>query len=441
MMNFIVFLLFFVFIFGPTLDLGVGQISDVSFLLSSVIVLYTLVVKGWSCPSYVYRPLVILVCILFLSILNTTFFDMDNIHIGYRAIFRPIRIAVIFLSGYFLVRYIVDFYREKYFLNYACIYHKIVWLVFLSIGVHAILMVAQFAIPELRGFVYEFTFAKEQLEYNKMFRMAGLSGGGGAQISYVQGLGGLIGFYLLFLQEGRHKGVALLFIIAITFSIILSGRSGFIPLVLGLLFYSSIAAIRLLMNLHIPIRVNLGIMLILAAATFLIPLFSGVFGDNSIYLEIAVRRTFKTLINFNETGNLEDDTVSALLEMFIIPNEWAHLLFGKSSYIENNTYYEIWTDIGYFRVIWSYGLIGLFFYVFFYLMMALKLLPSFFDRRYVYVCSLPLFMVLLVYIMNLKEIFFMSKFSFQINILIYFSYIILNFKKRDDCGEKNSENY
>ncbi|WP_352256073.1 hypothetical protein, partial [Pseudoalteromonas sp. 19-MNA-CIBAN-0066] len=59
------------------------------------------------------------------------------------------------------------------------------------------IMSVQFFSVEFKDFIYNFTMAKYQLEHYQNFRMAGLSGGGGAQLSFTQSFGFLIGLYLL----------------------------------------------------------------------------------------------------------------------------------------------------------------------------------------------------------------------------------------------------
>ena len=169
----------------------------------------------------------------------------------------------------------------------------------------------------------------------------------------------------------------------------------------------------------------------LSLLVFLFPLFQEILGDNYVYFETAINRTFKTFIDFHNTGRLEDDTVAALLEMIIIPTDTAHFIFGKSSYLENNTYYQIMTDIGYFRIIWGYGFFGLLLHILFYFFMATLLLPNFLKPRLFYCCSLPLLHILMVYVMNMKEIFFMTKFSFQIFLLLYFFCVALFIRPRE----------
>lgn len=422
LLNYSVILFFLVF--GPLLDIGLGQLGDVSFLISLLIIFYTILHTKLEIPKYLIFCLSITVCISIIALLNSFVFDVFEVEVGLRAILRPVRVFFVVLSCFCFVKLI-----EEKMLSLNISQHErliiLVQLLYVIILLHGLLMCLQFVFPDLRDYVYRFTYAKYQLEYNKLFRMAGLTGAGGAQTSFVQGLGCLLGWFLFFCSSYKHKIYVLFGNILLIVSIILSGRTGLIVVFLGFFFFLFLS----LFDFTEKLKLRTSHIFLFFIPFVFTMLFIGsvpdLLGDNYKYFETAFNRTFKTIIDLFETGSFEDDTISALSKMLIIPDDFLHLLFGKSSYLEGNTYYNIMTDIGYLRLVWGYGLLGLFMHIFFYLLLLLRIFKfkfnSFVDMYFYF---LPVILIFFVFIMNTKEIFFFTRTSSHIIFIIVFYYIL-----------------
>lgn len=402
------FFVWLLVIFGPVLDLGIGPFSDLSFLVCFILIFF-------GSKIYVDRFYVFLSSLLFaicmLALFTAIFFDYSELAVGLRAILRPIRVLVVMWAVIILSNLTVQMLSKRFPNDDVLeIYLKALSIVYGVLVLHAVIMVSQFLFPTFRDFVYQFTMAKYQLDFYQNFRMAGLSGAGGAQVSFVQGLGFCLGAFLWSKVHAKKTIIVLNFILV--FSVILSGRSGLIPVFLVILFFVFKSLIWMF---------NFGVIkkefFSKSSVFWLLTFFSAIaFGvvrllENE-YVVIALERTFATFISYSETGEFSDNTLVALSNMFVLPSEFLHILFGKASYLETNTFYDFNTDIGYFRLIWGYGVLGLGIHIAFYCAMLLVSIRLGVCRRFF--LEVNVFLVLLIFLFNSKEIFFFSKMSFQI---------------------------
>lgn len=419
-----IFILWFFFVFGPTLDTPLKLFGDVSFILTIILSSFFLLKNH---DIKIIQLLSVVFFIFLLALLNTLLFDSENISVGYRAILRPIKACGVIMASVVLVE--LAFKSKPLKCTLKDRGDHLVFILYMTIVVHALIMLAQFFIPTFKEWVYSFTLAKYQLEHYQMFRMAGLSGGGGAQVSFVQSLGFILGLYLLNITK---KNI-LIYIgnIAIIASVFLSGRSGFLVVFISICFYIMMRFFRFIKTGRAKFSViNLLFLTCLCVGVGL--LFSELMTNNE-YLNVAFQRTFATIINFQETGVIKDNTLEAMGKMFLLPESIEHLLIGKSSYIENNTYYKVFTDIGYFRLIWAYGVLGLMLHMFFYFLLV-KI--SLINKTNKVLSQYVILIFVMVFIFNVKEIFFFTKMSFQITLLLFF---ILFYSSRESsvvmgCG-------
>lgn len=417
-------IILFFLVFGPLLDVGLGQLGDVSFLISLLIILYTILQHKLVIPKYLIFCLLILIYISIIALLNSLFFDALEVEVGLRAILRPVRVFFLVLSCFCFVKLI-----EEKMLSLNISQHKrliiLVQMLYIIIFLHGLLMCLQFVFPDLRDYIYSYTYAKYQLEFNKMFRMAGLTGAGGAQTSFVQGLGCLLGWFLFFYSSYKYKVYVLLGNILLIISIILSGRTGLIVVFIGFFYFLFLSFFDGTEKLKIRTAHIYLFFVPFVLTMFFIGNIPDFLGDNYKYFETAFNRTFKTIMDLFETGSFEDDTINALSKMLIFPDDFLHLLFGKASYLEGNTYYNIMTDIGYLRLVWGYGLLGLLMHIFFYVLLLIRIFRFKFDSFVdMYVYFLPVILLLFVFIMNVKEIFFFTRTSSHIIFIVVFYYIL-----------------
>ena len=91
------------------------------------------------------------------------------------------------------------------------------------------------------------------------------------------------------------------------------------------------------------------------------------FLQNFLYnLGVDVGYAFELYNNFSSTGSLETSSSDKTAEMWnVIPNNIKTWIIGDARYIDpkDPTAYYMHTDVGFLRVIWYGGLVGLFFYL------------------------------------------------------------------------------
>lgn len=415
-------LLWFFIIFGPVLDSPAGQFGDISFLVACALALRCFYIK----LSSIYINSLFLLCgICILALTTAIITDWDVIDVAVRAVLRPIKTAILLLGVVSLTQLTISYYVRLNNANSREVFYKVIEIIFYCIVLHALIMVLQFLVPSFKNFIYSLTMAQYQLEHYQFFRMAGLSGGGGAQVSVVQSLGILLGFSLL--RQNRSHLTIILAQLLIIMSIFLSGRSGFLTVFIVVLFYFLLSLLFLIYSSRIVLKFSrLALYFCLFGAFVVVITYLLQVND---YFMVAFERTFDTFINYKESGELSDNTLSALGQMFILPTEFMHLLFGRASFLENNTFYNINTDIGYFRLIWGYGLFGLLLHILVYSLVSIVAFKVYFyDRGAAYLC----FVILaLIFLFNAKEIFFFTKMSFQItlSVLCAAHYAFLSAKK------------
>lgn len=399
--QYIIFFLWFVLIFGPVLDVGLGRLADTSFLIA---VLLTMRLAWVGLKRIDLFMIACLSGVFFLSAATLAFSDLGQHLFALRAPLRPFRATIIYLAIVSLSEYTVTKLKSRNESRIGVVLNAL-FLVYLTVVLHGAIMLLQFVSPDIRNFIYNLTFAKNQLEFYQQFRMAGLSGGGGAQVSAVQGMGTLIAIFVF--SRGFARGTVIFTLPILLGSIILSGRTGILVFAISCVF-----GLFLLLSGRIK-GISFGNFMSVLAAMALLSFFGGQvlsLFTGSDYFEIAFNRTFDTVINFFETRAFEDTTVNALSGMFILPESFLHIIFGQASYIENNTFYGINTDIGYFRLIWAYGLLGLALHVMFYGgFLRISILNSGLSASYVYFCMVFIF---LIFFLNTKEIFFLTSMSF-----------------------------
>jgi hypothetical protein len=416
----------FLFIFAPVLDSPLGPFGDLAAISAVVLVLlhfsYHRTLR-WSGLIY----LVGLLCLISVSALFGFFlFDSRSGELSVQAIIRPLKGVCFVLGAYCLVEKGIR--RGFDFVDF-------VWCVFIAINIHALIMVAQFIFSDFRELVYSFTEAKHVLEVYQATRMAGLSGAGGAQLSVAQGMGGLLSLYLWMMARNKlDQTKAVLGGFLCFLSVLLCGRSGvlvyaiFGPILLffGFLLNSSGRHFSLTKSVY----GGASVCMLFVGAVVLFSLLMD--SEEARYIFF---RTFRTFIDYSETGQVKDNTFLAIVNMFHFPDKAEHIIFGRPSYLHLNTYYGINSDIGYIQLLWAYGVIGSILYCVFYLaMVGFVVEKQSLDTLAAVLVLLALGVILFF---NAKEVFFLARINFQITLLLFFA-LILNtgFRQLNLVGQK-----
>lgn len=412
----------FAFIYAPVLNVSVGfsfYFDSQAVLCVALMGAAALLTTGnfFRIPGPVKTLCLILVSIAAYGLLSALFLSSESgtFHVA----LRPLR-TLITVGGIYAFLLIARSYQVR-----GLDVH-VVESVYIAISAHSALMVLQFFFPEVRDFIYQYTFADQMLKWNQQFRMAGLSMGGGAQISVFQAMGFLILPFVL--VRSRSFGSTVLNCLAgavIFLSIVFSGRSGliaivfFFPAALILAATSDRAAgqyRRLLLAGVASLSCLAAIALALSAVERIDTFVGSEFAD--LY-EVAVNRTFQTFLG-------EDETLTDLQENHLfMPEDARTLVFGNPRLIEldqNNDFRILRSDSGYVRLLFGYGILGSIMNYAFYMV----LLRHAWKRRQQHPVSSRVSMLLAVVILffHIKEIFVFTRIGLSITCLLFLALLL-----------------
>ncbi|ASF13678.2 hypothetical protein [Shewanella sp. FDAARGOS_354] len=423
--NAILFISIFFIIYGPVLDTSLGEVVDLSFFTCIVLMLFGALRKSVVFSNrFIYQLVTFLLIIMALCLANAVLLDTYGVQYALRPILRPVRVIPVIFGIAVLCHYVI--HENPRFSMYSFVY-----IIYLAILLHALIMTIQFFNVDFRNFIYQYTTAKYVLEIYQATRMAGLTGAGGAQLSIVQSCGLILGVFL-FVQtnSSSQKFIVFLTFPLIILSVFMAGRSGFITAFLFCPLY--LIYLSALISLKRAVVTSMGVLVsLLATFSLLWFLFYDILSQNVSFVS-AFQRIFDSFIAYNQGEGVKVNTVSRLSEMFIIPDESLHLLFGKASYLNNNTTYDIDTDIGYFRLLWGYGILGSIFHYLFYIFAITKIICcSYLSKAEK---SLPIILLFLILFFNSKEILVFSRINFQITMLVLFFAFFINWSRKSNYG-------
>ncbi|MEK9612436.1 MAG: hypothetical protein VW080_00740 [Flavobacteriaceae bacterium] len=331
---------------------------------------------------------------------------------------RPIRIFATLLAGYIMV----TFMRNKYPDHYQ---QKALDFIFLSITMHAVIMLLQFVFPDFKDLIYSFTTNgdyRSSFDYN--FRMGGLSGGtGGAILSVVQAVGIILYPFVVRDKNLLNKVKFFIFALIIFSSFLVCGRSGLWAVILflpGAFFLKDD-----FLKLSSIFKFSLIIVSVILIFMILIVYLGTLDTDNTVFL--ALNRTLDTFINFKETGEFNDNTTSILADHILFPTELHIYFIGETEHIVNSQFErEVESDIGYIRNLWSYGIFGT-------LAFVLPMITITFDA----LLSKRFFMARAVIVLSVLMLFFHLKESFLYARMLLSIFAVLlalyHFEKRDNA--------
>ena len=412
-------ILTFLIIFSPVLDIGLGPFSDLIILFCLGLILFWFIFfRNEKIDNLIMDLSIVLLLVFIFSSIALITTDINYFNEGLRGPLRPIRALITVLGCYLLAKLYLKKYGENELKDI------IPQHIYYGISFHALIMTLQFFSPEFREIIYSFTTAKNQIEFYQEFRMAGLAGAGGAQISAFQSLGFFIGLHLAFNSKIKFPVflVAQLFIILSCF---FSGRTGLYIILLGSLIYIPTAFYSQKFRGFKRFALG-GIGILVLSIGLFFQLYSNNFYDIQ-FLSVAFQRNFEAFLSFSETGSFQESTISTLFEMVILPSDIETIVFGD---------YRLWSDsgthgsglprilesdIGYIRFLWGYGIIVSTLNYLFYILLGYYVWKSKSDKPLKFLC---IFLILMIFILHMKEIFIFTRTGLSIISLISFCAIL-----------------
>lgn len=407
----------FLLIFGPVVRSPLGSFGDLSILTAAIFFVWSLLV-GCHLTKNIKLFCWIAFILTLLAFLNSLFIS-EYIELKYlQVILRPLKGLIIFLGVYYAIIRLLKPSIETMGPRKA--YESLLTAVYATVLVHGFIIIFQFVFPAFRDLTYAVLINSNVLEFNKQFRMPGLAGAGGAQVSAVQGLGFFIGVHLAMIKKKSLPFIIGNLILVMSF--VLTGRTGFVLVGISFLYWI-VNTVFKKRSISSTIKVRGLLARILMVAILLLFISKGVsffFSDSydDPMLKVAIDRTFETYLNFTETGDFSDTTLSSLSEMYEFPEKISTLIFGDVV-LYDNTAAGYNSDIGFVRILWGYGLIGLAGHIIFYLLMGHLILSS--RTRQIMGAeniTFGLWVLGSVFVLNYKEPFFFSRMSYQITLFV-----------------------
>ena len=375
-----------------------------------IIIIVLMVVSGCTKAIFLQRTSMWFMWILFAIICYgfATGFVISLNAVSHVAL-RPIR-ALLTLIGCYSVLILIARIKKQNLITLP-----IDKYIFFSIAAHSLIMIAEFISPPFRDAIYTYTVSLERVVGARLYySMAGLSNGGGAQISVYQSIGVLL-LPLLLAKTTTLKSKVFISLcgVASFISVLISGRSGvvgifiFYPVVLFLIDKDELFLKKALSN-----AIFGGF--VLAFALFVL------IWDSNAFFKYESSEGFEAVkIRSIELARGEDTTVELLLDDHILfPDDIETFFWGNPRLFEsdqNDSYRILNSDIGYVRVLFGYGLFGSFLHYLFY-GGVIKLSFSVYKKQSPFrnFAAFSIVVAIVILFFNCKEVFVFTRVGFSI---------------------------
>ncbi|KMQ51301.1 hypothetical protein CHISP_1784 [Chitinispirillum alkaliphilum] len=328
------------------------------------------------------------------------------------------------LSSYAIAHLYFEKYKEE-----AAQY--IIYGVFVSGVVHAIIMALAFFSDPFRTVLYSFVALSETGAsfYRRGIRSPGLTSSGSDGLSVFQASTMVFGIVYLFTTNRKKTEIGRMLIYGTTFivlllSLFLSARTGLVVLIFGIVLF--IIYKVFIPKIAIRKKTIQKVWLLTCLCAFLVPMLIHLI-MNSPYHRMAYR-AFELYYNYTETGDVYTTSTNSLKEMFFLPENKNHLLFGDGNFGRDSNLPYIRSDVGYVRSIYGAGIIGtvfMYMWILYIMIMALKYWQT--SPRLAF---LLVFLVLTILLFNIKVFHFAAKRETFKVLFILFTVLLLQTKFR-----------
>ncbi|WP_209327698.1 hypothetical protein [Pseudoalteromonas sp. PA2MD11] len=271
----------------------------------------------------------------------------------------------------------------------------------LAITLNAIFVLLMFALPSFRAIIYNLTGALDTLNYTTTIaagiRNPGLTYGL-SQTSIFQAIGTLISLHIFRAvgTNNKTKMLMLVFVVVNTISCFFIGRAGLLLSIVFIALYGVTNVKRLI---------------VLAGLVILVLFYYFSFTSELEKEEVKVQvERAEEIINVlqgestNTTENMED--------MFHLPEGVSSIIGGYG--MGRSEYFYTDSDVGYVRIIYAVGVLGLILYM---LNMAYVLLSV--DKGVLKISEPFLIISVVFFVLNFKELFFYSRNIWQAYCVLF----------------------
>lgn len=352
--------------------------------------------------------LTVFIFLLFISLSSFASMTYNNTN-DIEFVRYSISMIVNMFASYFFIKILK---KLDYKLNFKTISTLLINIILIQVLIALIM----FIYPDLTVFLFSIEKMSEETFDRNIYlsgiRFMGIGAAKTFTSGIINGFGLILIAILLRLYKTSSKEIILL---SIKFLVIFS---------LGMMMARTtlIGAILALVIILLPENFNYSISLIKKRTLFFITLtcvtITALFFIIIFYSDflLVFKYGFEMFINYFKTSTFETASTNELKEMFIFPNEIKSWIIGDAYWynpLKDNFYYMD-TDVGYLRLIFYFGLIGLFFY--FSLQFFLVKVYKHFDIKFKYY----IFIIIYLLILNLKGFADL----FWLNIIFFMAYIL-----------------
>ena len=298
----------------------------------------------------------------FAAIIFVSFFTVifNGTH-DYEFIKYPVSLVLILLAGYFI-------YKKKKKSHRQLSYETVMYYIICAVLIQVLLALISFLSPAFSDLLLSIqTFSEldiSKIEETATLRLTGFG-------STFFGAGIVNGYALICIavllknKNIKWRNILFLstsFLLIFTLGMMMS-RTTIIGAGIAIIYLfipSYYLSLRLLKN---KFRFFMGMIIIPAVGIYIISLFSP---KTMQLLETAADFGFEMFINYQETGEFSSKSTDVLQTMFVWPSNAKTYIIGDGKYYNDpgNTAqgYYMYTDVGYLRLIYYFGITGLLIY-------------------------------------------------------------------------------
>ena len=269
-------------------------------------------------------------------------------------IIYPISVVLILFAGYF----VYYFFRQKYNeINFALIAEYLV----IAVLVQVFVALLQFVFPALMAFLGQYILYEESVEIFSDMRLIGLG-------SQYFGAGLTNGFALLLIayliKNSCSSLIRMLYLIIAYILIFVLGMMMARTTIVGAILSVCFLFLKSSMKVNVrSLRRGLSVFFLLIGSFVLL---SSLFSDIREKQDVLFDFAFEMFINYVESGEITTESTDRLQEMYVFPSNLSTWLIGDGLFSDpTGDGYYMQTDVGYLRIIYYSGLIGLLLFIFY----------------------------------------------------------------------------
>ena len=393
------------------------------FVLSSMYVLNLINrrYKPTSLNNVLFFSIISLIYIFLIVSLNE-FKDTMGIKMGLQTV-------LYYMSGKVIYKYM----KEKYEENWFSVFVNICSIIFLVNSIYVILVYfnssfGNFAFQYLGGKNFEINNQLNNFTDSRRSFDMGTGSGAIASLNFL-----MIFILIAFEMLNKSKKIYIFPLIFIIIATSLLGRTGFyleLLISISIILFLFVKNIKSMKTVRFKSKNVLMLPFILIISILATITLKVLLTNDDKLINNTLPWLFEIYYNFIESGTLQSNTTNLILEnMYFIPENLAHLLFGDSNLGRSSMMTYVPSDVGYIRNLFGFGILGS---LFIYLPIVSLFIFSLKKIKFSPYKSITLaLMILSLLIINFKELHLLFGNYSIIIFLVYFGLLDMERSKNE----------